>query len=152
MDNYDKYSRFIIKSVDHIFKNFLNDSTIDEVYTIQSSKNDPKISVEISGSLSGEIIIIIPVNTLNRITKFFIPNIQSKKMKDHHQDIAGELANLITSTFANILQYAEHNVRLSAPEFNNDPIELKAFYENINISFSSDYGGFDIDLYYKEDI
>jgi len=31
-----------------------------------------------------------------------------------------------------------------------DPIALKTFYENINLSFKSSFGGFDVDLYYKE--
>ena len=151
MSNYDRYSKYIARSVDHIFKNFLNDHSIHEVYETQSRKNDPKVTVEISGSMTGEIIINLPSKTLNLITRKVIPGVSNKSLKKHHEDVAGEIANLITGTFANQLQFFNHNVRLSAPDFNDDPIVLKTFYENINLSFSSDLGGFDVDLYYKEE-
>lgn len=150
MDNYQKYSSYIVRSVDHIFKNFLNDSSLQEVYEAQSSQTDPKISVEIEGTLYGEIIFNIPVRTLNKITKRILPSANPRSLKKHHVDIAGELANLITGTFANQLQFLQHNVRLSAPDFNDDQIALKTFYQNINLSFRSGFGGFDVDLYYKE--
>ncbi len=151
MSNYDRYSKYIARSVDHIFKNFLNDNSVHEVYETQSRKNDPKVTVEISGSMTGEIIINLPSKTLNLITRKVIPGVSNKSLRKHHEDVAGEIANLITGTFANQLQFFNHNVRLSAPDFNDDPIVLKTFYENINLSFSSDLGGFDVDLYYKEE-
>jgi CheY-specific phosphatase CheX len=151
MSNYDRYSKYIARSVDHIFKNFLNDNSIHEVYETQSRKNDPKVTVEISGSMTGEIIINLPSKTLNLITRKVIPGVSNKSLKKHHEDVAGEIANLITGTFANQLQFFNHNIRLSAPDFNDDPIVLKTFYENINLSFLSDLGGFDVDLYYKEE-
>jgi hypothetical protein len=48
------------------------------------------------------------------------------------------------------MQYDDHDIRLSPPEFNDDPIELKTLYSNVNLSFDSTYGGFDVDFYYKE--
>lgn len=151
MDNYDRYSKYIARSVDHIFKNFLNDHSIQEVFETQSRASDPKVTVEISGSMTGEIIINLPAKTLNLLTKKVIPGVGNRSLKKYHEDVAGEIANLITGTFANQLQFFDHHVRLSAPDFNDDPIVLKTFYENINLSFSSDLGGFDIDLYYKEE-
>ena len=65
--------------------------------------------------------------------------------------VAGEIANLITGTFANQLQFDDYDIVLSPPEFNDDPILMKALYDNVNLSFSSSFGGFDIDLYYKEE-
>ncbi len=57
MSNYERYSRFIVRSVDHIFKNFLNDPTIEEVYESQSSEVDRKVAIEIEGTISGELVI-----------------------------------------------------------------------------------------------
>ncbi len=151
MSNYNTYYKCIVRSVDHIFKNFFKDCSIDEVFDTQSSEKDPVVSVEISGSLTGEIIINLPVKTLNLLIKEMIPNANPRSLKRHHADVAGELANLITGTFANQLQFIERNVRLFPPEYNDDPIKMKTLYENINISFTSDFGGFDVDLYYKED-
>jgi hypothetical protein len=48
------------------------------------------------------------------------------------------------------MQYAEHDIILSPPEYNDDPISLKTLYENVNLSFISSFGGFDIDFYYRE--
>lgn len=151
MSNYNTFSKCIVKSVNHIFKNFLSDSSIQEVYENQSRDTDPKVSIEIDGNLTGEIIINIPEQTLSLITKHFVPDENNKSLKKHYRDIAGELANMITGTFANQLQFIDFKLRLSAPEYNDDPILLKTFYENINISFTSHFGGFDVDLFYKED-
>lgn len=79
-----------------------------------------------------------------------MPDVKPQSIKKHHADVAGEIANMITGTFANQLQYINYHVRLSPPDFNDDPITVKALYDNINVSFQSSYGGFDVDLYYKE--
>ena len=150
MNNYKAYSKYIIRSVNHIFKKFLHDESIEEVYETQALDNDPKVAVEIEGTIDGEIVINLPQDTLKLITKKFINKKDSKTISNSYGDVAGELANLITGTFANQLQYKEHNIRLSPPEFNDDPISIKAFYDNINISFNSSYGGFDVDFYYRE--
>ncbi len=150
MSNYNVFYKCIVRSVHHIFKNFFKDDLIDEVFDTQASKTDPVVTVEISGALKGEIVINIPITTLNLIVKHLIPSIKPQAIKKHHADIAGELANMITGTFASQLQYINYNVRLSAPDYNEDPITIKALYDNINVSFLSSYGGFDVDLYYKE--
>ncbi len=152
MSNYRKYSHLIVRSVDHIFKNFLNDTRIEEVFEAQSSGKDSKVAIEIEGTLSGELVFNIPVKTLDLITKKMIPDLTSRAVRQYHHDVAGEIANLISGTFANQLQFLKHEVRLSPPEIDDDPISLKTFYENINLSFKSSFGGFDIDLYYKENI
>jgi CheY-specific phosphatase CheX len=150
MGNYDRYSRFIVRSVDHIFKNFLNDSNIAEVFEPQSKSNMHLVTIEIQGTLSGELIFNLPLRTLDLITKKMIPGANSRSMKKHYNDVAGELANLISGTFVNQLQFLNHQVRLSPPEVDDEPAGLRTFFENINLSFVSSYGGFDIDLYYKE--
>jgi CheY-specific phosphatase CheX len=149
MNDYDKYSKCIVRSVGHIFKNFLDDSMVQEVYTSQSSSKDHKVGVEIVGTIQGELVINLPDKTLALITKKFINKSDAKSIKKSYGDVAGELANLITGTFANQLQYVDHEIQLSPPEFNYDLVTMKALYENINLSFRSKYGGFDIDLYYK---
>ena len=152
MNSYDRYYNCIIRSVDHIFKKFFNDDAITEVFESKAEANVAKVSVEIDGSLLGEIILNIPKTTLNLLIKKMIPDAKptDRSLKKYYSDVAGELANMITGTFANQLQFVEKDIRLSPPEFNNDPITMKALYENINISFNSSFGGFDVDLYYKE--
>ncbi len=150
MNNYDRYSKYLVRSVNHIFKHFLDDVSVEEVFESQSNGKDPLVTVEIAGTLVGEIIINLPKKTLDQITMKFINSRDLKAIRKNHGDVAGELANLITGTFANQMQYMEHDIRLNAPEFNDDPIGMKALYENINLSFNSKYGGFDIDFYYKE--
>jgi CheY-specific phosphatase CheX len=150
MNSYNRFSLYIVRSVDHIFKTFLNDESIREVFEAQSTEDDHKVCIELQGTINGEIIINIPEKTLNRLTKKILPSINNRSIKRHHEEVAGEIANMITGTFANHLQFIKHNVRLSAPEYNDDPISLKTFYDNINLSFNSELGGFDIDLYYKE--
>ncbi len=146
----DKYSKFIVRSVNHIFKRFLDDTSVEEVYESQSDVDAHQVAVEIDGTLSGEIIINLPKNTLNLITKKFVGGSGKGSLKSHYGDVAGEIANLITGTFANQLQYYNHDITLSPPEYNEDPISMKALYDNINVSFLSSFGGFDVDLYYRE--
>jgi CheY-specific phosphatase CheX len=150
MSNQDLYSKMIVRSVDHIFKQFLEDQSIEEVYEMQTNVNGPKIAVEINGTLKGEIIINMPIGTLDMIARKFMSLAKDKSLKKHYLDVAGEIANLITGSFANQMQFKNHTLALSPPEFNEDPIAMKALYDNINLSFMSDFGGFDIDLYYKE--
>jgi CheY-specific phosphatase CheX len=150
MNNYDRYSIYLVRSVGHIFRYFLEDPTVEEIFETQARDGDPQVAVEINGTLAGEIVINLPKKTLDRITMKFINSGDLRTIRRSHADVAGELANLITGTFANQMQYARHTLRLNAPEFNDDPIAMKALYENINLSFNSGYGGFDIDFYYKE--
>ncbi len=150
MNEYDIFSKIITRSVNHIFKNFLGDNEIQEVYESQSREKDPQVHVEIDGTLKGEIIINLPKSTLNLITKKFIGSKNATTIRKNHPDVAGELANLITGTIANQLQYTDHEITLSPPEYNDDPIQLKTLYENINLSFNSSYGGFDVDFYYRD--
>jgi len=140
------------RSVNHIFSRFLDDNGIEEVFETQSSSRDPRVAVEIDGTLTGEIVLCFPRATLDEITRRFINKNDIRSIRRSHGDVAGEIANLITGTFANQLQYTEHALRLSAPEFNDDPITIKALYDNINLSFMSRYGGFDIDLYFRENL
>jgi CheY-specific phosphatase CheX len=150
MSSYEAYSKILTKSVSHIFQKFLNDENLEEVYKGQCNGKDPKVAVEISGTLKGEIIINLPQKTLTQISRKFIGDPKARITKNVSADVAGELVNLITGTFANLMQYAKHDIRLSPPEFNDDPITMKALYNNVNLSFESSYGGFDIDLYYRE--
>lgn len=149
MNHYERYTRILARSVDHIFKNFLFDTDIKEVYVHQSSPNDPKVAIEIHGTMKGELIINLPVSTLDRLTKNFFENTHGN-IKKYYPDIAGELANLITGTFVNQLQFMKHTITPSPPEYNEEQIALKTLYENINLSFESRFGGFDIDFYYKD--
>ena len=151
MSNYNRYYRCIVKSVDHIFNNFLQDSSIQEVFESQSINNNHKVSIEIEGTLSGEFILNFPAKTLNLLTKKFNPDINPRSVKKYYADVAGEIANLITSSFANQLQFIDHDIKISAPDYDDDPIQIKALYDNVNISFTSSFGGFDVDLYYREE-
>ena len=108
------------------------------------------IAIEIKGTLEGEVVINIPQKTLTQISRKFIGDPKAKISKNMSADVAGELANLITGTFANLMQYSEHDLILSPPEFNDDPISIKALYDNVNMSFVSSFGGFDIDFYYRD--
>ena len=150
MNSQDRYSKLIVRSVNHIFKKFLDDQSIEEVYEMQTGPEDHQVAVEIDGTLKGEIVINLPKGTLDMLTKKFLGPVNARSIKKHYSDVAGEIANLITGTFANQLQFDDHEIILSPPEFNDDPISMKALYDNINISFSSGFGGFDVDLYYKE--
>jgi CheY-specific phosphatase CheX len=150
MSEYEAYTKILTKSVNHIFKQFLNDHNITEVYESQAGEKDPQVAIEIRGTLKGELIINLPQKTLNQISRKFIGDPKAKITKNISADVAGELANLITGTFANLMQYADHDLILSPPEFNDDPISMKALYDNVNMSFSSSYGGFDIDFYYRD--
>lgn len=148
--NYEAYSRILTKSVNHIFKKFLNDSLIEEVFEAQAGHKDPQVAVEINGTLKGEVVINMPQKTLAQISRYFIGDQGAKLTRSVYADVAGELANMITGTFANLMQYANHDIILSPPEFNDDPISIKALYENVNMSFNSSFGGFDVDLYYRD--
>jgi len=150
MSNYEAYSKILTKSVNHIFKKFLNDNGVTEVFEAQASEKDPQIAIEIMGTLKGELLINMPQATLTQISRHFIGDPKARITKSVSADVAGELAYLITGTFANLMQYAEHDLILSPPEFNDDPISIKALYDNVNMSFSSSFGGFDVDFYYRE--
>lgn len=150
MKDYNKYSKLVIRSVNHIFKNFLKDPSIKEILVSQAGSDDPRVSIGIDGSIKGELIISFPAQTLNHITKFFFQNTSARSLSRHHEEVAGEIANLVTGTFANQLQFDNMDVRLSAPEFNDDSKTMRMLYDAINLSFDSEFGGFDVNLYYRD--
>lgn len=144
-----KYEKALVRSVIHIFTNFFQDEMIREEFSTQTVKQDTKVWIEISGTISGEIVISLRDETLAGLIRKFHPRVRDKSLDKYKDDVIGEMANLITGTFANQLQYVNHDIRLSPPEFEEDPIQMKALYNNINCSFTSNFGGFDVDLYYK---
>ena len=148
MSYYKKYSKCLERSVKHIFQTFLGDSSIEEVVQCQSDEDDFVVWIEFNGSIEGEIEIRFPEETLNHITKIFVSG--KKQQRKAYRDIAGEIANQVTGTLANQLQYIKHEMILSAPEFDEDPIQLKTLYDNISLSFMSAFGGFDIETYFKD--
>lgn len=151
MQNYDAYSRMIVRSVSHIFKNFLQDQTIEEILESQAGREDPRVTVSINGKLKGELVLNFPPKTLTHITTHFFQSASGKSAHRHFEEVAGEIANLITGTFANQLQFHNIDVRLSAPEYNEEAMTARSLYDNINLSFNSRFGGFDLDLYYREE-
>lgn len=151
-NSYRRYSKCLERSVLHIFNNLFQDKSITEIYESQSKKSAPMVAIEFDGTFQGEILFSVPKSTLKALGKKINPDFTSKMTKSHYNDIAGELANMITGTLANQLQYIDHNIRLYPPEFDQDMINLKTFYDTITMSFTSEFGGFDIDLYYKDNI
>jgi len=109
----DRYSRYLVRSVNHIFKNFLGDTSVEEVFETQARAKDPLVVVEINGTMKGEIIINLPKKTLDLITQRFINSDDVKTIRKYHGDVAGELANLITGTFANQMQFLKHDIKLN---------------------------------------
>jgi CheY-specific phosphatase CheX len=149
MNNYERYTRILARSVDHIFKHFLYDNDIKEVFTNQSTPNDPRVTIQLDGTMKGELIINFPEQTLHQLTKNFFINAKGN-IKKYYPDVAGEVANLIAGTFINQLQFIKHNLKPSPPEYNEEHTTLKTLYQNINLSFESRFGSFDLDFYYKD--
>jgi len=58
---------------------------------------------------------------------------------------------MITGTFANQLQFLNHDLILNAPEFENDPIPMKALYENISLTFESVFGLFEAEVFFRNE-
>jgi CheY-specific phosphatase CheX len=150
-ENYRQYSKCLENSIVHIFNNLFNDKSISEIYDSQSSGKAPTVAIEFEGSFHGEILFSLPKKTLKALNKKVNPEIK-KMSSSHYNDLAGEIANLVTGTLANQLQYIQHEITLNPPEFDKDIIKLKTFYDTITMSFVSDFGGFDVDLYYKDTI
>jgi CheY-specific phosphatase CheX len=146
----EKYMRFLLKAVKYIFRKFLNDEKIEEVFEFNFKGKLNQIIIEFSGTLKGEIIIHLPQDTLKKITKKFISTSNERTLRQYYKDVSGEVVNQITGTFANQMQYEGHNIILTPPEFNDDPISIKALYENINMCFYSSYGPFEVDLFFRE--
>lgn len=149
-ENYRKYSKCLERSVKHIFENFLNDQSVSSIAK-ECGKCDYKVWLEIEGSFCGEILLKFPEVTIKKITEKMHPGIKGKALKQAAVDLTGELANMITGTFANQMQFLNHELLLNAPEFENDPIPLKALYDNITLSFESEFGYFDAELFFRNE-
>lgn len=151
MDNYTRYNKYLFRSAKHIFNNLLKDDSLEEVYEPGKVKGKKRtVSIKLDGTMSGELIISIPNATLESMTKKIVPGHKSTE-KRNHEDVAGELANQICGTFVNQLQFMQHNVYLSAPEFDEPQVTVRALYQNINLSMTSTFGEFEIDLYYQDE-
>ncbi len=144
------YEKLLLRSVQHIFKNFLMNDSLQESVETQGKGETFSVSIETEGTLHGELIITMPVSTLDRIAVHLAGPAKGKALEMNRRDIAGETANQISGTFANQMQFAGHSIQVSPPEFNTELIGMKAMFENISFSFTSSFGGFDVDLYYQE--
>lgn len=151
MSNYrKKYNKGLERAVLHIFNNFLLDTSIKEVTEAQAVQKNHLVWIEMSGTFEGEMQITLSDDLVSALVSFFHKNEKVKKTKSVIHDVTGEIANLISGTFVNQLQYIGHDIKVSPPEFEEDPISMKALYDNICLSFSSTLGGFDIEIFYKD--
>ena len=145
-----KYNKGLERSVVHIFNNFLSDTSIREVTDSQAGSKHHNVWLEMNGTFEGEMQITLTDNLITELIHFFHKDRNIRKTRHVIHDVIGEIANLISGTFVNQLQYIGHDIKLSPPEFEEDPISMKALYNNISLSFESALGGFDIDIYYKD--
>ncbi len=147
---YQLYSKGLINSVIHIFSNLFDDKTIKETVESKTTENDKRVWIEFNGSMRGEIIIITPKETLDKLVKKYNPKARGKKIESDYNDVLGEVANLIAGTLANQLQYYNHTVIPTPPEFEEDPIPMKTLFESVSLSFTSGFGHFDIEAYIRD--
>lgn len=148
--SYRKYSQCLERSVKHIFNNLFEDLSIDEIFEKDRISGGITVLIEMDGTLKGALRIRLPDATVKSLTKKMHPTAKSSKNREHMEDIAGEMGNLIAGTFANQLQFIRHSIRLFPPEFGDDLVGITTFYENINMIFESAYGLLAVDLFYKE--
>ncbi len=152
MSNYKVYSNYLAKSVHHIFRNLFADSNIEIVYDSQIDNNMLSVSVDMAGSIKGELILHFPKKTVLSIYHFmYSPKKGARISADALIDVASELSNMITGTFVNQMQFIDHQLDVSPPELLDGQEEyIRTLYENVNLSFRSSYGGFDLDFYFRE--
>jgi CheY-specific phosphatase CheX len=148
--DYKQYSLCLERAVKHIFSSLFRDPSVDEVFETTPVKNAYTVLLEMDGTMKGALRIQLPKKTIRALAQKMNPSTPNSALEEHSEDIAGEMANQIAGTFANQLQFIQHSIRLFPPEFGNDLVGLTTFYENINMMFSSKYGNFEIDLYYKD--
>jgi CheY-specific phosphatase CheX len=147
---YKQYSLCLERSVKHIFSSLFKDPSVDEIFEAAPVKGAYTVLLEMDGTMKGALRIQLPKKTIRALAQKMDPSTSGSALEEHSEDIAGEMANQIAGTFANQLQFVQHSIRLFPPEFGNDLVGLTTFYENINMIFSSKYGTFEIDLYYKD--
>lgn len=152
MSDYKIYRNYLTKSVYHIFKNLLQDAGIESVYDNPTSSSLLRISVDMRGSIKGEILFHYPRNTIKNVFHAMNgANAPKRISKETLVDVASELSNMITGTFVNQMQFVDHNIDVSPPELQEDDEEyIRTLYENVNLSFRGQMGTFDIDFYYRE--
>jgi CheY-specific phosphatase CheX len=149
-DNYRKYSQCLERSVKHIFTSLFDDPSIDEIFDTPRISGGYTVLIEMDGTLKGALRLQFPAQTVKSLAKKIDPGAKGAKAAEQAEDIAGEMGNLIAGTLANQLQFIRHSIRLFPPEFGDDLVGMTTFFENINMVFSSIYGNFAIDLFYKE--
>jgi CheY-specific phosphatase CheX len=147
---YKRYSQCLERSVKHIFTQLFGDPTIDEIFENPSIRGGYTVILEMDGTLKGALRIQLPKKTLRTLAKKMDSSDSERSIDERAEDVSGEMANLIAGTFANQLQFINHSIRLFPPEFGDDLVGLTTFYENINMVFSSAFGIFSIDLFYKD--
>ncbi len=76
----------------HIFTNLFGESTIKETMESQTTGTDKRVWIEFRGTLQGDIIIITPIPTLDKLVKKFNPKRKRKKIKNDYNDVLGEIA------------------------------------------------------------
>lgn len=151
MSQYRIYSKCLIRSVEYIFNNLLEQEFIDLSAETQAKNGTLTVSVEVAGTLQGELIYLYPQATIRKVFGKMMPNGPKKMGKNAMVDVAKELSNMITGNFVNQMQYLDHDIIVHPPEIRDEKEEyMRALFESVNLSFTSSLGGFDVDFYYRE--
>lgn len=146
---YHQLNDWLFRAVDHIFSNFLQDK-VQLVMESSVAGQVLLVSVDLRGSIKGELIYRYSKETIKKAMKHISPN--KRGTKENLEDVASELSNMITGSFINQLQYADYELRVTPPEIQEGDEEyVRALYESLALSFTSSMGPFDMDLYYREE-
>jgi len=149
VSGYRKYNDYLYRSAVFVFRNFIKDE-LEPVSEYTPAKKLILTSVDVVGTLKGELLFRFPKETIGKIAERMIPGLK-KKNAALLEDVACELSNMVTGTFVNHLQFLKHELEVLPPEIlDGDEEYVRTLYDSVNLSFQGQVGFFDIDFYFKE--
>lgn len=146
----NRYQNNIYKSVNDTFQKLFNKETEQNSLKTKISESDLKLAISIVGAIKGKFILSFPQKTLTNISKHFFSNQNISLTEQDYVDVAGEISNLITGHFISNIDVNNQYIDITHPEVTNNHIINDHSYNNLPLSYSSDFGRLNINFYYQD--
>ena len=149
------YVNPFLHSATLIFKQMLGQNLLRGKTSIKKSTTpgrDIAIIVGIVGSVTGQVIYSMNIETIYSIVRHLMPGIDANSLESEYRDVIGELANMITGNAINTFLEKNTDLDLTVPQVVDTRKQTLKYKEAVSLGLNlySEFGMLEVNVQMDE--
>lgn len=145
------YVNPFLHSATLIFKQMLGQNLLRGKTSIKKSTapgRDIAIIVGIVGSVTGQVIYSMNIETIYSIVRHLMPGIDANSLESEYRDVIGELANMITGNAINTFLEKNTDLDLTVPQVVDTRKQVLKYKEAVSLGLNlySEFGMLEVNV------